>query len=38
VTNPSAEAAAAVPAAAGYAEAVVQRLGLFGDTAELSLK
>lgn len=38
VTSPSAEAAAAVAAAAGYAEAVVQRLGLFGDTAELRLR
>jgi hypothetical protein len=38
VTNPSAEAASAGAAAACYAEAVVQRLGLFGDTAELSLR
>jgi hypothetical protein len=38
VSNPSAEATAAVSAASGYAEAVVQRVGNFGDTVELNLK
>jgi hypothetical protein len=38
VANPTAETAAAVAASSGYAEGVVQRVGLFGDTAELSLK
>jgi hypothetical protein len=38
VANPTAEATAAVAACSGYAEGVVQRIGLFGDIAELSLK
>lgn len=38
VANPTAEATAAVAARSGYAEGVVQRIGLFGDIAELSLK
>ncbi len=38
VANPGAETTAAVAACSGYAEAVVQRVGLFGDIAELSLK
>lgn len=38
VVSPSTEANAAVNAACGYAEAIVQHVGLFGDTMELSLK
>ena len=38
VPNPTAAATAAVADGSGYAEGVVQRIGLFGDIAELSLK
>lgn len=38
VANPSAETTAALATASGYAEAVVHRVSLFGDTAELRLK
>lgn len=38
VPNPTPEAAAAVAAYSGYAEGVVLRVGVFGDTVELQLK
>jgi len=38
VAKPTAEATAAVTASGGCAEGVVERIGLFGDIAELSLK
>ncbi|MBB5754670.1 hypothetical protein [Prosthecomicrobium pneumaticum] len=38
VANPSPELTAAVRDGGGYAEGVLQRVGLFGDTAEISVK
>lgn len=38
VANPSAELTTAVRDGGGYAEGVLQRVGLFGDTAEISVK
>lgn len=38
VANPSPELAAAIRDGGGYAEAVLQRVGLFGDTAEVSVR
>lgn len=38
VTNPSRELTTAVRDGGGYAEGVLQRVGLFGDTAEISVK
>jgi hypothetical protein len=38
VQNPSAELSAALVSGGGYAEGTLQRLGLFGDTAEISIR
>lgn len=38
ITNPSAEMCTAIRDAGGYAEGVLERVGLFGDTADLSVK
>jgi len=38
VAKPAAETAAAVAGGSGYAEGVVEHIGLFGDTMELRLK
>ncbi len=38
VANPSPELTTAVRDGGGYAEGVLQRVGLFGDTAEISVK
>lgn len=38
VANPSSELTTAICDGGGYAEAVLQRVGLFGDTAEISVK
>ena len=38
VANPSSEMIAAIADGGGYAEGVIQRVGLFGDTAEISVK
>ncbi len=38
VANPSLELITAVRDDGGYAEGVIQRVGLFGDTAEISVK
>lgn len=38
ITNPSIELSTAIRDGGGYAEGVLQRVGLFGDTAELSVK
>ena len=38
VANPSSEMIAAIADGGGYAEGMIQRVGLFGDTAEISLK
>lgn len=38
ITSPSTELSAAVREGGGYAEGILQRVGLFGDTAELSVK
>jgi len=38
ITNPSTELSTAIREGGGYAEGVLQRVGLFGDTAELSVK
>jgi hypothetical protein len=38
VPNPSSELTAAIRDGGGYAEGVLQRVGLFGDTAEISVK
>lgn len=38
ITNPSTEMSAAIREGGGYAEGVLQRVGLFGDTAEISVK
>jgi hypothetical protein len=38
VANPSPELASAIRDGGGYAEGVLQRVGLFGDTAEISVK
>ena len=38
VARPSAEITAAIADGGGYAEGVLQRVGLFGDTAEISLR
>lgn len=38
IANPSTELTTAVHNGGGYAEGVLQRVGLFGDTAELSVK
>jgi hypothetical protein len=38
VANPSSEMTAAVADGGGYAEGVIQRVGLFDDTAEISVK
>ncbi len=38
IANPSAEMSTAIRDGGGYAEGVLQRVGLFGDTAELSVK
>ena len=38
INNPSTELSTAIREGGGYAEGVLQRVGLFGDTAELSVK
>ena len=38
IANPSTEMSTAIREAGGYAEGVLKRVGLFGDTAELSVK
>jgi hypothetical protein len=38
VSNPSPEMTTAIRDGGGYAEGVIQRVGLFGDTAEISVK
>jgi hypothetical protein len=38
IANPSTEMSAAIREGGGYAEGVLQRVGLFGDTAELTVK
>jgi hypothetical protein len=38
VANPSPEMTSAICDGGGYAEAILQRVGLFGDTAEISVK
>jgi len=38
ISNPSAELSAGVAKGGGYAEATLQRIGLFGDTAEVSIR
>jgi hypothetical protein len=38
ITNPSTEMSSAIRESGGYAEGVLQRVGLFGDTAELSVR
>jgi len=38
IVNPSPELTTAVREGGGYAEGVLQRIGLFGDTAEISIK
>ena len=38
VSNPSLELTTAIRDSGGYAEGVLQRVGLFGDTAEISVK
>ena len=38
IANPSLEMTTAICDGGGYAEAVLQRVGLFGDTAEISVK
>ncbi len=38
VANPSPELTTAIRDGGGYAEGVLQRVGLFGDTAEISVK
>lgn len=38
ISNPSTEMNAAIREGGGYAEGVLQRVGLFGDTAEISVK
>jgi hypothetical protein len=38
VANPSSEMIAAIADGGGYVEGVIQRVGLFGDTAEISVK
>ena len=38
VTNPSTELITAIRDGGGYAEGVLQRVGLFGDTVEISVK
>ncbi len=38
IANPSTELSTAIREGGGYAEGVLQRVGLFGDTAELSVK
>lgn len=38
IANPSIEMRTAIPECGGYAEGVLQRVGLFGDTAELSVR
>ena len=38
IENPAPEITAAIRDCGGYAEGVLQRVGLFGDTAEVSVK
>lgn len=38
VANPSPELTTAIRDSGGYAEGMLQRVGLFGDTAEISVK
>lgn len=38
VPNPSADLSAALANGGGYAEGTLQRVGLFGDTAEVSIR
>ncbi|SDQ82278.1 hypothetical protein [Pseudoxanthomonas sp. CF125] len=38
ITKPPAEALAAIAGCGGYAEGVIERVGLFGDNAEVSLR
>src|SRR5690348_388471 len=38
VPNPSADLSAALASGGGYAEGTLQRIGLFGDTAEVSIR
>lgn len=38
VANPSPELTTAIRDGGGYAEGVLQRMGLFGDTAEISVR
>lgn len=38
VPNPSADLSAALASGGGYAEGTLQRIGLFGDTAEISIR
>jgi hypothetical protein len=38
IANPSTQLSTAISEGGGYAEGVLQRVGLFGDTAELTVK
>ncbi len=38
VANPSPELTTAIRDGGGYAEGVLQRVGMFGDTAEISVR
>lgn len=38
IANPSAEMSSAIRDSSGYAEGLLQRVGLFGDTAEITVK
>ena len=38
IANPSADLSAALASSGGYAEGTVERIGLFGDTAEVSIR
>lgn len=38
ITQPSAELTATIGEGGGYAEGVLQRIGLFGDTADISVR
>lgn len=38
IDNPAADIAAGIRASGGYAEGICQRVGLFGDTVEISVR
>ena len=38
ITHPTAELTAAISAGGGYAEGIVQRVGFFGDTADIKVR